>query len=160
MARKPYKPDIEYIQKYYSYGSEAHAVEFKPVYRKSGTKLPRARKNQQKVVYIDPVAFCGLMVAIVMLLVMTAGMIRFDRACQENQTMQKYLMQLQDQNVKLNHDYRTGYDLEQIENTALALGMIPVEEARTIPVSVTVPEPESRPTLWDEIVWFLTGLFA
>lgn len=160
MARKPYKPDIEYIQKYYSYGSEAHVVEFKPVYKKPKTKLPKPRKEQKSMVYIDPVAFCGLMVAIVMLLVMTAGIIRFDRACQEHQVMQKYLMQLQDQNVELNHDYHTGYDLEQIRETALALGMIPVEEAQTISVQVTVPQREPEPTLWDEIVWFVTGLFA
>ena len=40
------------------------------------------------------------------------------------------------------------------------MGMIPVAEAKTIPVSVTIPVPEPEPTLWDDIVWFLEGLFA
>ena len=30
MAQKPYKHNIEYIQKYYSYGSEAKVIAFQP----------------------------------------------------------------------------------------------------------------------------------
>lgn len=160
MARKPYKPDIEYIQKYYSYGSEAKVIEFKPVYKKPKTQLPKPQKEQKTTVYIDPVAFCGLMVAIVMLLVMVAGLIRFDMACQDYQEMQAYLMELRNENVSLNHTYHTGYDLEEVETTARALGMVPASEVTTYTVKVSVPEPELEPTLWDDIVWFFTGLFA
>jgi len=27
-------------------------------------------------------------------------------------------------------------------------------------LTVTMPEPEAEPTLWDDIVWFAKGLFA
>lgn len=160
MAQKPYKPDIEYIQKYYSYGSEAKVIEFKPVYKTPKTQLPKPKKEKITRISVDPVALCGLLVAVVMLLVMVAGVIRFEVLCTEHQRMRGYLTQLQDQNVTLNHTYHTGYDLEEIEQQALALGMVPADQVKTITVNVTVPQPEPEPTLWDDIVWFITGLFA
>ena len=27
-------------------------------------------------------------------------------------------------------------------------------------ISVTIPEPKTEPTLWEDIVWFMEGLFA
>lgn len=160
MAQKPYKPDIEYIQKYYSYGSEAKVIEFKPVYKKPKTQLPKPKKDPITKISIDPIAFCGLMVAIVMLLVMISGIIQFDLVCQENQAVRGLLTELQDTNVHLSHVYHTGYDLETVEQQALALGMVPVDQVRTISVNVTVPVAEPEPTLWDDIIWFVTGLFA
>lgn len=160
MAQKPYKPDIEYIQKYYSYGSEAKVVEFKPVYRKPKTQLPKPKKEQVTKILIDPVAFCGLMVAIVMLLVMVSGIIQFDLACEEYRIVHDQLTELRDKNVELNHTYITGYDLAEVEAQALAIGMVPVDQVKTIRVNVTVPVAEPEPTLWDEIVWFVSGLFA
>ena len=160
MAQKPYKPDIEYIQKYYSYGSEAKVIEFKPVYKKPKTQLPKPKKDPVTKIFVDPVALCGLMVAVVMLLVMVLGIIQFDLACKENQAVRSCLTQLQDTNVHLNHVYHTGYDLETVEQQALALGMVPVDQVRTIHVNVTVPVAEPEPTWWDDVVWFVTGLFA
>ena len=74
--------------------------------------------------------------------------------------MQAYLTELKDENVRLNHQYHTGYDLEEVKTTAMALGMIPIEEAKTISINVVVPEREPEMTAWDEFTWFLEGLFA
>ena len=160
MARKPYKPDIEYIQKYYSYGTEAKVIEYKPVQKPAKPKLPKQKKDQKRKIYIDPVAFCGLVVAVVMLVVMALGVTQFMAVCDQHSQMQEYLTELKDENVRLNHEYHTGYDLEQVKTTALALGMIPVEEAETISIHVSVPQQAAEMTVWDEFVWFLSGLFA
>lgn len=160
MAQKPYKPDIEYIEKYYSYGSEAKVVELKPVYRKPKTQLPKPKKEPITTVSVDPVALCGLVVAVVMLLVMISGIIQFNLACQEHAALRSQLTALQDENVRLNHDYHTGYDLEDVKAQALAIGMVPVEQVKTIHVDVVVPVREADPTFWDDLVWFITGLFA
>ena len=69
MAQKPYKYNIEYIQRFYSYGSEAKAVEIQPKKQVAKAKPPKREKERVKTICIDPVAFCGMMVAIVMLLV-------------------------------------------------------------------------------------------
>ena len=160
MARKPYKPDIEYIHKYYSYGTEAKVIEFRPLQKDARPKVPKPRKEPKTTIYIDPVAFCGMVVAIALLVVMVMGVMEFTAVCQENQRMHEYLTELRDENVRLNHEYHTSYDLEQIKTTALALGMIPVEEATTISIDVQVPQREPEMTPWDEFIWFLSGLFA
>ena len=53
-----------------------------------------------------------------------------------------------------------GYDLDDIRTKALAIGMIPIEQAETIPISAELPQKEPEPSLWEEIVWFFEGLFA
>ncbi len=160
MAYKPYKPDIEYIQKYYSYGSEAKVVEFKPVYRKAKTQLPKPKKPQETIISVDPVALLGLVVALAMLAAMIFGVLQYDRACEEFLAVQSYLVEVKDTNISLNHTYHTGYDLEKVEEQALAIGLVPVDQVKTIQVPVTVPEAQAEPTLWDDFIWFVTGLFA
>ena len=75
MAQKPYKYKIEYIQKFYSYGSEAKAIEFQPVKEPEQPRPPKREKKNVTTICIDPIAFCGMMVAIVMLLVLVAGIL-------------------------------------------------------------------------------------
>ena len=78
----------------------------------------------------------------------------------EREQVRNYLTQLQNENAQLNHTYYANVDLENIRNQALALGMIPIEEAQVIHISVELPEPEPEPSFWDDVVWFFSGLFA
>ena len=161
MAQKPYKHNIEYIQKFYSYGSEAKVIEFKPVYQETEKPVvPKQEKEPITTICIDPIAFCGIMVAVVMLVVMIAGMIQFNVICEDHAIMENYVRHLREENVLLTQQYTAGYDLENIGVTARALGMIPVEEAQTINIQVQVPVRQPEPTVIDNIVWFLSGLFA
>lgn len=161
MAQKPYKHNIEYIQKFYSPGSEAKVIEFKPVYQEPvKPALPKQEKEPVTTLCIDPIAFCGVMVAIVMLVVMVAGLIQFNVVSQDFEVMENYVYQLREDNILLSQQYKAGYDLEEMEHTARALGMIPVEEAQTISIQVQVPVREAEPTFIDNLVWFFSGLFA
>ena len=160
MAQKPYKHNIEYVQKFYSYGSEAKVVEFKTVEKvPEKPKLPKREKEPVTTICIDPVAFCAMMVAVVMLLVMLAGSIQYSVIRQDHAVMQNYVNALREENVLLQHQYNAGYDLEEIESTALALGMIPISEARTIHMRVEVPIRQEDPGFLDNVRWFLSGLF-
>ena len=67
---------------------------------------------------------------------------------------------LKRENAELTKAYREGYDLSQIQKRASALGLVPKEELETRTITVTVPEPEPEQTWWDDLVWFLEGLFA
>ena len=74
--------------------------------------------------------------------------------------MSEYVSQLNRENAELSARYRESFDLEDIQRKAVGIGMIPKEEAQTMTVRVRVPEPEAKPTMWEDIVWFWNGLFA
>ena len=154
------KPEIQYIGQFYVYGSEARETAPRQSRRKSKYLLPEIRPRQEQRIYVDPVALCAMVVAVVMLAALALGAIQISESWREYDAMERYLMELKKENSQLEHEYREGFDLEEIQSTALALGMIPATEAKVIPVKVTVPEPEPEPTVWEEMVWFLKGLFA
>lgn len=161
MAQKPYKHNIEYIQQYYSHGSEAKVIEFKPVYeQEQKPALPKKEKAPVTTICIDPIAFCGIMVAVVMAVVMIAGLIHFNVISQDHAVMKSYVHQLREENILMTQQYAAGYDLEDVGTTARSMGMIPASEAKTISIRVQVPVREPEPTWIDNIVWFLSGLFA
>jgi hypothetical protein len=161
MAQKPYKHNIEYIQKYYSYGSEAKVVEFKPVYKApEKAAVPKREKEPVTTICIDPVAFCGIMVAVVMLVVLLASVIQYGVICQDHAVVANYVNELREENVLLQHQFNALYDIEKVEVTARALGMIPISEAKTISVRVEVPVRQAEPNVIDNVIWFLSGLFA
>ena len=152
------KPDIQYIGQFYVHGSEARELARQEQAKQAKTRLPLERlKNIQKV-YLDPVAIVGIAVAVVMLVVMVIGAMQIATAWEQCEQMSGYVDDLKRENAVLEHGYRSGFDLEDIREKALALGMIPVEEAETITVLVTMPVTEPEPTWWEDIVWFLEGL--
>ena len=136
------KPKIQYIGQFYVPGSEAQVLAPKKKKKKAKTKLPIAKQEQVKAIYIDPVALIGITVAVVMLAVMVVG-----------------ALQLRG-DAELERTYRDGYDLEDIRDKALALGMVPVEEVPSRTITVTISQPKPERTLWDDIVWFFGGLFG
>lgn len=154
------KPDIQYIDRFYVHGSEARVLELKPKRKFIKTILPKAIPDKSIKIAVDPVALCGIAVAAVMLVLLVVGMFQYVAVCESYQQMMDQVITLQNENVELEQTYRDGYDLADIEQKALALGMIPVEEAEVITIQLALPEPEPEWTLWDEIVWFCKGLFA
>ena len=122
--------------------------------------LPKAQPEKKIRILIDPAALCGIVVSAVMLVLMVVGSFQYMDACREYQAMSGYVIGLQDENVDLKQEYAAGYDLEDIRGKALAIGMIPKEDAATVPISGEVPQPEPARTVWDDIVWFFRGLFA
>ena len=115
---------------------------------------------KQVRIFVDPVALCSVVVAAIILILMVVSVVQFSNACEEYQAMESYLTTLRDQNVTLAHKYNTNLDLAAIEEQALALGMVPVDQVQTIKVQVTIPVAEPEPTFWDDLVWFFQGLFA
>ena len=161
MAQKPYKHNIEYIQRYYSYGSEAKVLEFQPANQEpKKVRPPKRKKEPVTTICIDPIAFCGMMVAVVMLVVMLAGMVQYSVIRDDHAVMESYVNALREDSVLLQHQYSAGYDLDEVENTARALGMIPVSEAQTLSIQVEVPVRQEEPGFLDNMIWFFSGLFA
>ena len=153
------KPKIQYVGQFYVHGSEARALELQEK-KQAKTKLPLAKLETIEKIYVDPVALVGIAVAVVMLAVMILGTIQLqsDWACY--QQMADYVTELKTENARLTSIYRGGYDLEDIEMKALAMGLVPRSELKTITVSVIRPEPQPVMT-WDQkVVRFWNELWA
>ena len=157
MARKP---DIQYIDKFYVHGSEARVLELKPQKRKAKTVLPDAYPVKEKVIHVDLLSMCAIAVAVTMIALMVMGCFQLKAAYDRSAAMSHYVIALQNQNLDLTKTYYNGFDLEDIEQKALSLGMIPKEDALVLKISGTIPEEAPAPTMWENIKWFMEGLLA
>ena len=141
------KPKIQYIGQFYVPGSEAQVLAPKKKKKKAKTKLPIAKQEQVKAIYIDPVALIGITVAVVMLAVMVVGALQLRSDWAQYEQMSNYVSRLNQNNAELERTYRDGYDLEDIRDKALALGMVPVEEVQSRTITVTLSQPKPERTL-------------
>lgn len=154
------KPEIQYVGQFYVHGSEARELARKNEKKKAKTQLPQHRFERVRKVHVDPLAICSILMAAVLLVTMVMGALSLQTAWQELETAQQYVYELQKTNRTLTTQYRSRFDLEQVRSAALAMGMIPVEEATVMKLHVTVPQPEPERTWLDDLVWFVEGLFA
>ena len=153
------KVDVQYIR-FYTDGSAAKQV--MPLFpEEKKARRARARKQaQRRVIYVDPVAIFSIAVAAALLVCMVVGLASLQQARQQNAQMLSYVQTLEQENERLQQTYAEGYDLQEIEKTALALGMVPAENVRNDAILVQMPEQEQMPSGWERFVAFLTGLFA
>ena len=155
MARKS---DIQYVQ-FYTDGSAARQLEIKPRQPKKKLQQPRPRRQKKIVLYVDFIAVAGMLVAGIMLLMMLTGMSSLNRLNKEVTRLEGYLTELESENLELHQTYREGYDIDQIREQALEMGMIPASRATTVTIQVGEDTPSAETTtssFWS----FLTGLFA
>lgn len=157
MARRP---DIQYVTQFYSYGSEAKVLQLKPQREKKKTSLPKAAPQQKICIQVDPVAWVAIVLAVTLIVLMAVSVNSYLAACTENEVMTDYVIELQNFNVQKQQEYVELYDLADVEEKALALGMIPIEEATVVYISPVLPQPEPEAPWWTDISWFLKGLFA
>ena len=157
MARRP---DIQYVTQFYSYGSEAKVLELKPQKEKKKTALPKAAPQQKICIQVDPVAWVAIALTIALIVLMAVSVNSFMAARTEYEVMTNYVIDLQNFNVEKQQEYVKLYDLADIEEKALALGMIPLEEATVVYISPVLPQPEPEAPWWEDVTWFLKGLFA
>lgn len=154
MARQP---DIQYV----SFSTDGSAAcKMASVSPWEIAKLPKVRKNKRIVLHIDPVAILGIVTAAVMLVMMIVGVAQLGQAQEQVAVMEGYVETLREENVQLLETYQQGYDLEEVETMALALGMVPNSEVRTVRVDLPVVEQEEPAGALEQVWVFLTGLFA
>ena len=155
MARKP---DIQYVR-YYTDGSAARQLEVQSP-RKTKAPYHRPRKQQGYVIYVDPLAVAGIALAAVMLISMLVGSIQLAVAKQQLSDAKAYVTTLRQSNEQLQKTYDEGYDLAEVERSALALGMIPVSQAQTFFVEIREEQIVEEVTFWDRLSGKLEELFA
>lgn len=156
MARKS---DIEYIR-YYTDGSAARKFEPVILPQKKKTSQPKRRSVPVKKIVVDPTAVVSIAVAAVLLVMMLISFSQLNAVQAEQKRMEQYIQQLEQENQILEDNYHAGYDLEQIEKTAIALGMVPKDTLQRITIHVDPIVEEVELTLWQRIAAFFTGLIA
>lgn len=155
------KPKIQYVGQFYVYGSEARALEQEERRKQAKTRLPLAKLEAIEKIYIDPVAVVGIAVAVVMLVVMVLGAVQLHEDWMAYQQMEDYVTSLRAKNAELTLNYRSKYDLADIEMKALAMGLVPRDQVESRPVTVTVPEVQATVLTWDQkVVRFWNELWA
>ena len=151
--------DVQYIH-FYTQGSAARKLQ--PAVKPQTGTLPQIKKRKIQRIYVDPVAALGTVVAVCMLIMMMVGINQLRVERQKTADMAAYVEQLQAKNTALQAQYEEECDLEAVEKTALALGMIPQPQAAHTSIEVEVPvvEDQMQASIWQRIGTFLTGLFA
>ena len=129
MARQP---EVQYIR-LYTQGSSARQLEMtRPERKKPRTKLPKPRQVKARVIRLDPLALCATVVAAVMLVMIVVGCVALYQAEAYGEQMERYVDSLTVENQVLAQTYAEGYDLEEVRQIALSLGLVPVEEVTHI----------------------------
>jgi len=154
------KPEIQYVGQFYVHGSAAKELAKKTEKKQAKTQLPQHRFERTRKVHVDPLAIGSILTAAVLMVAIVMGTLQLQTAWQELETARQYVYELQDTHRTLTTEYRRSFDLEEVRSAALALGMIPAEEAQVMKITVTVPEAEPERTWTDDMIWFLEGLFA
>ena len=151
--------DVQYIH-FYTQGSAARRI--LPAVKPQTGVLPQMKKKKIQRIYVDPVAVLGTVVAVCMLIMMVVGIGQLRAEQQKTADMMAYVEMLQQENTALQTRYDEECDLEAVEKTALALGMIPSQQANRTAIQVELPQPQTdiQVSLWQRIGTFLTGLFA
>ena len=155
--------DIQYIQHVYTSGTAARKLTHKKAVRKSPLPHfePKNLEPDQKItISIDPLSVCAIAFAIILVVVMVVSLMQFSAAYQENVALQEYVFELRNTKAQLESVYRSSFDLAKVEAQAIAIGMIPAEEAQILQISGAIPAEAAEPTTWETIRLFFRELFA
>ena len=116
----------QYVQ-YYTPGTAARKLA--PVIPLRAPALPRTKTRQKQIkIYLDPVALVGTVVAVSMMISVLVGFSALQTEQKKAATMVEYVETLRLENESLRTQYEGKCDLAEIEEAALALGMVPKEE--------------------------------
>lgn len=149
--------DVQYVQ-FYTNGSAARKIA--PMAPLKTMKLPKIKKAKRIVVHIDPIAIAGICMAVLMIVLMLVGVAQLNAQRQQLGQMTLYVEDLRTENQILEKRFDQKCDLEQIQRTALALGMVPQEQVKHVTISAPDMIEQDPPNSWERFYIFLTGLFA
>ena len=152
------QPEVRYINAYVS-GNVAVQPEKMPQ-KQSSSRLPKARKQQKWLIQVDLVAIGGIMAALVLSIMLVTGLVQMNQAKHEAKVYREYATSLKLDNTKMRDTYASEYDLNEVRDIALNMGMVPVEQVEHVTMQVVTPEVVQEPTAWESFWAFFLGMFA
>lgn len=149
--------DVRYVN-FYSAGSSALKVT--PAIPLETLTLPKRKKLRRITLHIDPVALAGIAMAAVMMILMAVGFSELVTAREAEVTMAAYVDTLEKENAALEEAFVTALDLDAVERNALALGMVPAEQAEQVVIQVSADNKVEQPNSWSRFLGILADFFA
>ena len=156
------QPDIQYVR-FYTAGSAAQKLELLPKKEKakiSAPQRPQTRRKTKAVVYIDPISVFAVLVAGVMFIAMAVGMLQLGAINTQSVQMENYVAELRAENIQLRNEYESGYDLKDVEQKALEMGLVPIDQVEKVIIEVPEIVQETEPSVWEKIGAFFSELFG
>ena len=157
MARKP---EVQYV--YYTDGTTARALEpaILPIPRKNRTSRSNPQVQEQPVIEIEILPIVCILVCTVMLAVMVFGVMQLRDAYVMEAQLEKYVLQLEEINAERLTEYESSIDIEAVEQKAIALGLVPIEQVQHMTIRVHEPEVVQEQSFFEEIISIFAGIFA
>lgn len=152
------QPEVRYINAYVS-GTAAPQPQKRPQ-KRPAVYLPKVKKQQKWLIPVDIVAVGGILAAVVLSVMLIVGLVQMNQAQREAKMYKEYALSLQQENEALQDTYTSSYDLEEVRDIALAMGMTPVEQVQHIQMQVVTPQVVQQPTAWESFWTFFLGMFA
>lgn len=150
-------PDVQYIR-FHTDGNAARKVEVATPIKTM--RLPRVKHRKCVTLRIDPLALTAIVTTVVMAILILIGFSRLEAAEQQTVEMQNRAATLQDENIALNDYFWENCDLDNVERTAMALGLVPRDQVTHITIQVPREHVQEEPGNWERFTTFLAGLFA
>ena len=153
--------EVQYVQ-FYTDGSAAKKIAA-PTPKKHIQEKPVQKRAKRKVIRIDPVAVLSLAVCLALFITLGLGIGKVQQAKRENAQMAQYVETLTQKNESLAQEYAAGYDLHEIEKTAIALGMVHSDQAshRGVTIQMEAQTPvQPQMNFWQNLVAFFSNIFA
>ena len=152
------QPEVRYINAYVS-GNVAVQPAKMPQ-KQSSARLPKAKKQQKWLIQVDLVAIGGIMAAFVLSIMLVVGLVQMNQAKQEATMYREYAMSLKQDNEQMRDTYASEYDMEEVRDIAITMGMVPVEQVEHVTMQVAAPQVVQEPTAWESFWAFFLGMFA
>ena len=144
--------------RYYTFGSAAAKLED----QQRRAALPKYKAPQKRSpIAVDPVAFVGCVVAVVLAVLMVVGFIQVAVTQARVHELQTQVAILEQEQKMLQERYDSGYDLDEVRIAAQSMGMVEPEEVTHIRVNVPEQIEQNRQmSWWDSFVLSLRQFFA
>ena len=157
MARKP---EVQYV--YYTDGSAARQLEpaILPIPRRNRARRQSPQVQEQQVIEIELLPILCVLVCTVMLAVMLFGVMQLRDAYLMEAQLEKYVLQLEEINAERLAEYESSIDIEAVEQKAIALGLVPIEQVQHMTIRVQEPKVVEQQSFFEEIITFFAGIFA
>ena len=91
---------------------------------------------------------------------MIINVVQLNQAQAEANQLRAYVETLQTENEQLQDTYTSNYDMEEIRDIALTLGMVPAEQVTHMRMQMAAPQVVEEPTAWESFWAFMVGMFA
>lgn len=154
------KPEVQYV--YYTDGSAARQLEpaVLPIPRRNPARKRRQQVQEQQVVEIELLPIVCIVLCTLMLATMLFGAQQLRNAYVMEAQLMDCVEELEQINAERLAEYESSIDLEAVEQKAVALGLVPMDQVQHMTIRVSAPEVVEEQTFIEQIVTFFAGIFA